>query len=131
MWFLWVVSAVIVLSWFGGAPISVISAGIAALPIAIIGTKHLIKEEKQKAAVQEEEQRWRKNLERKAEEERVLGQARNEPVIKLMQEQANNLIRQQEAGMHVERELMAMREKMVALENSEFSSIIDKINKHL
>ena len=82
-------------------------------------------------AEKRDEKEWRKNLNRRAEEERVLGSARNQPIIELMREQAENLIRQQQAGLHVEKELMAMREKMIALENSEFADIIGNINKHL
>lgn len=101
--------------WFGGR--------------ALIG--HTKKAVSQSLAEKRDEKEWRKNLYRKAEEERVLGSARNEAVIELMREQAENLIRQQNAGLHVEKELMAMREKMLAYENTEFEDLIGKINKHL
>ena len=107
----------------------------AATPLIWFGGRALFSHTKKTVtnsiAEKRDEKEWRKNLNRRAEEERVLGSARNQPIIELMREQAENLIRQQQAGLHVEKELMAMREKMIALENSEFADIIGNINKHL
>ena len=112
-----------------------ISYLFAATPFVWFGGRALFSHTKKTVsnsiAEKREEKEWRKNLNRRAEEERVLGSARNQAVIELMREQAENLIRQQNAGLHVEKELMAMREKMLAYENTEFEDLIGKINKHL
>lgn len=84
-----------------------------------------------KLAERRDEKEWNKNLNREAQRERVLGKARNEAQIELMREQANNLIMQQNAGLHVERELMGMREKLLNYQNNEFDDLINKINTHL
>jgi hypothetical protein len=134
MWFLWIIGAVGIFLVVGGntTPLAFI---FAATPFVWFGGRALIGHTKkavsQSLAEKRDEKEWRKNLYRRAEEERVLGSARNEAVIQLMREQAENLIRQQNAGLHVEKELMAMREKMLTYENTEFEDLIGKINKHL
>jgi hypothetical protein len=134
MWFLWVIGGAGVLYLYTGSrePFAFI---MTAVPIIWFGGKALLSHTKNKISTSLSEKRnekeWRKNLARRAEEERVLGFARNESMIQLMREQADNLIKQQNAGMHVERELMAMREKMLSFENAEFEDLIGKINKHL
>jgi len=134
MWFLWVIGAGGALQLYGGArePFAYI---MTAVPIVWFGGKALLNHTKSEInrsiSEKRDEKQWRKDLARRAEEERILGSARNESTIQLMREQADNLIRQQKAGMHVERELMAMREKMMNSENSEFEDLINKINKHL
>jgi hypothetical protein len=134
MWFLWIIGGTGALYLFMGSSHPVIFL-MTATPLIWYGGRALLSYTKNKIstslAEKRDEKQWRKDLNRRAEEERVLGLARNEPSIQLMREQADNLIKQQQAGMHVERELMAMREKMLSFENAEFEDLIGKINTHL
>jgi hypothetical protein len=134
MWFLWVIGGTGALYLFMGSRHPFIFL-MTATPLIWFGGRALFNHTKNKISTslseKRDEKEWRKNLARRAEEERVLGFARNESMIQLMREQADNLIKQQNAGMHVERELMAMREKMLSFENAEFEDLIGKINTHL
>jgi hypothetical protein len=134
MWFLWGLGGLGVLLWLNETRTPIVYIFIA-VPLVWYGGRALLNHTKNKISTSLAEKRddkeWRKNLARRAEEERVLGFARNESMIQLMREQADNLIKQQNAGMHVERELMAMREKMLSFENAEFEDLIGKINTHL
>jgi hypothetical protein len=134
MWFLWGIGGLGVLLWLNENTAPIVYIFIAT-PLVWYGGRALFNHTKNKISTSLAEKRddkeWRKNLARRAEEERVLGFVRNESMIQLMREQADNLIKQQQAGMHVERELMAMREKMLSFENAEFEDLIGKINTHL
>ena len=136
-----------VLYWISGISLLFIVAGsreefllvLVILPVFVLIGKHVFgpmfrganRIVSDKRAEKREEKDWNKNLYREAERERVLGKARNEAQIELMREQANNLIMQQNAGLHVERELMGMREKLLNYQNNEFDDLINKINIHL
>ena len=95
MWFLWVAGAFGGLYLYAGnrEPFFFI---LTASPIIWFGGRALFSHTKKTVtnsiAEKRDEKEWRKNLNRRAEKERVLGSARNQPVIELMREQAENLI---------------------------------------
>ena len=74
---------------------------------------------------------WRKNLNREAERERVLGKARNEANIDLIKTNVEALIAQARAGAHIESELHAKRKELIDYENREFDDLVKKIDKYL
>jgi hypothetical protein len=87
-------------------------------------TKNLIS---QKVRDAQEEREWRKNLNRELEREEKLAKVRNNSMLAFYEQQAQVLVNFKREGTNMDKELLEMREKILALEGKENQATIDRV----
>jgi hypothetical protein len=88
-----------------------------------IGTKFMLSSKEER----KEEKQWKKELERKVKEEEALAKVRNTSMLKMYESQVELMIKGKEAGANIDKEIFAMREKLLILEGQENKAMIQEL----